>query len=269
MSKLTLTNKRYINKHYTNMTVASIAKELKKPIALVTNYIKIELGAEPLPDPTNMSATQEISEEVNLRNKPIWISLQDQYTIKELSIFEEKYHSYMKQFQYDVQPTEEQQIFHMIGLEIEIDRNKAARKRNLDLKELRLKKIATLERTATEEDSHTDDIRRLNDDVSALESATYNGMRELKDLLDRHNDLATQLKGTRDQRLNEATSNKVSWVDIIKRLNSPEAREFEAKRIAALNQAVEKERERLTSYHTFADGKVDQPILNVEGAKNG
>lgn len=261
---LSLSNKRYIKKNFDKQTVSELAKETGKPAALIENYIKIELDSLPILDEENRSPSQEISQEQNLRSRPVWMQLCDQYTTRELNIFEEKYHSYMKQFQYDVQPTEEQQIFHMIGLEIEIDRNKASRKRNLDLKERRLKDIAKAER---DEESDKKDILDWQRNISELDSATSNSMRELKDLLDRHDKLAEQLKGTRDQRLRDATSNKVSWIDIIKRLNSPEAREYEAKRIAAINQAIKKERDRLSSLHTFADGKIDSPLLNTDVVK--
>ena len=260
---LSLSNKRYINKNYTSKTAPEIAADLKKPVELIINYIKIELGSNPIPDDTNRSATQEVDQSVNLRSRPEWFQLVEQYTPKELNIFEEKYHKYMKQFQYDVQPTEEQQIFHMIGLEIEMDRNKISRKRNLDLKEQRLKYIAQEERKDEKERSKGDIIAWQND-VLALESATSNSMKELKDLLDRHEKLAVQLKGTRDQRIKDSTSSKISWVEVIKYWSDPANRAWEAKRLAVINEAIASENLRLGSYHTFSDGKIDRPILNVE-----
>lgn len=262
---LSLSNKRYINRNYESKPATVLSRELGKPVELIINYIKIELGAEPLPDQSNPSSMQEVPQEINLRSRPEWFQFIEQYTPKELNIFEEKYHKYMRQFQYDVQPTEEQQIFHMIGLEIEMDRNKISRKRNLDLKESRLRMIAQEEK---KDDGDKRSIIDWQNDVLSLESATSNSMRELKDLLDRHEKLAVQLKGTRDQRIRDATSGKISWMEVLKYWSDPKNREWEAKKLAVVNTAINKERDRLTSFHTYADGKIDRPILNME-SNNG
>lgn len=256
---LSLSNKRFIGKNFDKMTVAEMARETKKPAALIENYIRLELDSEPLGDTINTSPSQTVDQSVNLRARPYWLKLQEHYSTAELNIFEEKYHAYMAQFKYDVQATEEQQIFHMIGLEIEIDRNKAARKRNMDLRERRLKDI-----NAAEKDDDRTKVHSFQQDIISLDSATSDLMRELKDLLDRHNKLAETLKGTRDQRLKEATSGKISWLEVLKYWADPKNREWEAKKLATVNAAVEQERSRMYSYHTYMDGKVDQPVLNTE-----
>jgi hypothetical protein len=262
---LSLSNKRYINKNFDKKPATEIAAFLGKPVELILNYIKIELGSSPAPDSSNKSPTQQRDQRVNLRNRPEWFDISEQYTPRELNIFEEKYHRYMKQFQYDVEPTEERQIFDMIGLEIDIDRNKKSRKRNMDLREARLREISKEEK---KDDKDGRQITLWQNDVLALESATSNSMKELKDLMDRKDKLNEYLMGNRDQRLKESTSSKTSWVDIIKYLNSPESRTWESKRLAAMNLAVEKEKERLSSYNEYADGKIDRPFLNSETYKD-
>lgn len=269
MRGLTLSNKRYINKNYEKETVLEMSRKLKKSAALIENYIAVELQSKPLPDAENPSSHQEIGADINLRNRSDWIEFCSAYTLKELDIFEEKYYRYMKQFQNDVQPTEEQQIFQMIGLEIDMARIKASRKHNLDLKDKRLREISKEEKRGDEADPHK--INSYHQEVLSLESANLNSSKELKDMYDRHNKLAEQLKGTREQRIKDATSGKISWMEVLRYWSDPKNREWEAKRIAAVNMAISKEKERLSSYHTYADNKVDRPILNTEtnGDNNG
>lgn len=76
------------------------------------------------------------------------------------------------------------------------------------------------------------------------------------------------LKATRQQRFQAIENSKSSMLDWYKLLISDEdVRKRIGVEAEKMRLAIEKERERLSTYHSYLDGQVDQPILNSDTVK--
>ena len=87
---------------------------------------------------------------------------------------------------------------------------------------------------------------------------------EHEKLLTKKERLLKDLKGTREQRKRNADDAKTNFTSWIRQLDSKEARVKEGFDMEVHRVAAEKAVERLSGYHEYEDGTVDQPILNAD-----
>jgi len=76
------------------------------------------------------------------------------------------------------------------------------------------------------------------------------------------------LKGTREQRKRVADDAKTNFSMWMRELDSIENREKEGFDMAVQVVAGEKARKRLSDFHEYEDGEVDQPLLNSDSVIN-
>ena len=72
------------------------------------------------------------------------------------------------------------------------------------------------------------------------------------------------LKGTREQRKRVADDAKTNFSMWMRQLDELETREAEGFDMAVQAIAADKARKRLSEFHEYEDGEVDQPLLNSE-----
>jgi hypothetical protein len=76
------------------------------------------------------------------------------------------------------------------------------------------------------------------------------------------------LKATREQRIQKLENNKSTMAGLIEKvLRDPDFFEEQGKYIEKMRMALEKEKERLSDYHKYEDGTVDQPLLTPDTVK--
>ena len=76
------------------------------------------------------------------------------------------------------------------------------------------------------------------------------------------------LKATREQRIEKLENNKQTLASLVNKiLRDPDFYEQEGKALEKMRMAMEQEKERLSDYHEYADGTVDQPFLTPETIK--
>jgi len=77
------------------------------------------------------------------------------------------------------------------------------------------------------------------------------------------------LKATREQRIKRLEDSKQTFIGWVRNLMSnPEARRQMGNDMEKMRLAMEVEKERLSEYHQYEDGKIDQPFLTPDTVKD-
>lgn len=208
----------------------------------------------------------EVEEDIKhkLQNSPSWASIKEELTDKELKHFIELYSQMMSQFRGDVTATEENQAKQAAKLEILMSReliNRRVIENKINELEFELSEFKNWEDMDNEEKARFQSVRELISNYRSSSSQTYT---QYVNLQKQHESLIKQLKMSRDQRINKIDDMKVSWTDIIKKLNEEDNRNTIGHIMEKGKKIYKKEFDRLSSPHTFTNGTVDQPLLSVE-----
>jgi hypothetical protein len=76
------------------------------------------------------------------------------------------------------------------------------------------------------------------------------------------------LKATREQRIEKLESDRQTLTSLVNKiLRDPDFYEQEGKALERMRLAMEQEKERLSDYHKYDDGTLDQPFLTPETVK--
>lgn len=241
-----------------------IAALLRRPVESVQLY-RIEFLTN---NPGLASKkTQNIQIRDELRNHHKWESIKQQFTSDEIIMFENSYVELMGQFASNILPTERNQIFQAITLEIFMYRHNRERvqtQEDIDqlkkLIEIQFGKKAPDQMTTSERQQMIEWQGQLN----ALRQTTQSKTKEFKDLSDKYSALLKELKGTREQRIQKVENSKERFTDVLRMLEEEDLRNRVGIDMEIMNKAVEKEGERLAEYHTYMDNEVDIPFLTPE-----
>jgi len=104
--------------------------------------------------------------------------------------------------------------------------------------------------------------------IASLRAAKESLSREFKDLQTKKASMYKDLKATREQRIEKLENNKQTLSSLVNKiLRDPDFYEQEGKALEKMRMAMEQEKERLSDYHEYADGTVDQPFLTPETIK--
>ena len=111
-------------------------------------------------------------------------------------------------------------------------------------------------------------IFNLERHIASLRAAKESLSREFKDLQTKKAGLYKDLKATREQRIEKLENNKQTLASLVNKiLRDPDFYENEGKALEKMRLAMEKEKERLSDYHTYDDGAIDQPFLTPDTVK--
>jgi hypothetical protein len=232
-------------------TIDHIAVLINRSPNTVQNAVDKIRGAAPTPHSSSLVE--------QLQTRQEWKKWQQQFTKDELEQFKTHYVQLMGQFDNNVKPTEELQVFQVITLIILIDRTLSEQKQALE----------SMERVQTQ----INKARKANrdDEVMMLE-AQYEGYRAVqktcadkyKTYSDKQDKLLQSLKSTREQRLKNHEDSDKSWIGLIKWLSEEENRERSGKEMELMRLAALEERKKMMAPHTYIDGTVDRPLLSHE-----
>lgn len=246
----------YIDRNYKSMSAEMMAENLgnRDRAGVIQEYINTHFGGD-----RKVKREMKLSEE--LETRPEWDNFRQQFTLRELEHFKYRYVQLMGQFRDDVMPTEEMQLFQVITVDILIQRTMREHKAVMQDMEWAAKEIDTLK-----------EDEGKGAEIKALESRYARGSTQLKDLssryesyLMRQSSMMKELKATRDQRVHVKEGSRTSFLGMLRLLNEDEAALLEMGREAELNRmAAEKEKQRLSKLHKYADGVPDRPLLTPE-----
>ena len=201
-----------------------------------------------------------------LKRRSFYKQLQQQMSEIELEKFEEEWNLFIKQFKYDILPTEEYQLISAITCTIMIDRNLIERKRwndeleRIDAELDMLYNMPPIDRGI--EDNQR--ILALEQEKTSLRASFQYNSKERIEIEKQRESYMRSLKGTRDQRIDKSTDLATTWPDLVRKLEARDQQEQLTREAGLLHLAGQKEKDRLAHYHTYQDGMVDQPLLNSE-----
>lgn len=239
-------------------TDEEISSLLKRPLKQVRDY-KHEYLANAPAAIVKRNEAEEYRRE--LHSQADWILFQTQFTPQELTFFEGDYINYRGQLK-DMTPAERKQLYHLITLDIFMQRHNADRmKAQKDID--RLETLLKRQYDQPQESQNQELIINLESQIQACRSSSNSKTKEYKDLLDKYQSILRDLKTTRDQRIKNL-EDRGKFVIFLKQLEEEDRRRVIGEVSGLMDLAVEKEKDRLSSYHKYMDGMVDIPLLTPD-----
>lgn len=250
---------RFISNNIDNLTVDDIAKKLDRDVESIDSFVKRKLKR-------GLSLEEEAAFE--LEDRPYWIELENQFTSEELELFKYHWTRIIAQFKDDVFPTEELQVVDVIKLEILMNRCLKSNKDNLNEMNM-LEKLIRDERALDKDQRDQDYLMNLERQMAALRASQESLNRDYRELQTKKAAMLREMKGTREQRIKRLEDSKQSFTSWIASLiQDPEKMKRYGIEMEKMRLAMLKEKERLSAFHKYEDGVVDQPFLTPDTIKD-
>jgi len=259
--RFTKTEQEFIRNNHREMSNLDIATHLDRDPISIQSYIKEKIGNNTLDD-------REIEALHDLQNRPFWKDLQKQFSEEELQSLLYHWSRIITQFRDDVLPTEELQIIDAIKLEILMNRALIGQQTNMrSIGEY--EESVTVEKSKSLEIQDKDYIYNLERQIAVCRAAQDSLTREYKDLQTKKASMLKDLKATREQRIKRLEDSKQTFIGWVRNLMSnPDARREIGIEMEKMRLAMNKEAERLSEYHKYEDGLLDQPFLTPDSVKD-
>lgn len=241
-----------------------LAKELDRHVDSVVDFIKKKVAKGDLAAPPWLNSNDKGTAEFDLLSRPYWKELEQQFTQEELEMFKYHWVKIISQFRDDVIPTEELQVVDLIKLDILMNRSLTANAENTN----EINALQDLARSIRQQDPDQidrDELGMIERQLASLRSSQESLNRDYRDLQARKSQMLKDMKATREQRvkrLEESRENFSSWIANL--ASNPEVARKYGEDMEKMRLAIYKERDRLSDYHKYSDGSVDQPFLTPD-----
>jgi hypothetical protein len=246
---------RFISSNIDSLTVHDIAKKLDRDVESVDSFIKRKF---------KRGLTSEEEAAYELEDRPYWTELQSQFTTEELELFKYHWSRIISQFKDDVFPTEELQVVDVIKLEILMNRCLKSNKDNINEMSV-IEKIIRDERALDKDQRDQDYIMNMERQMAALRASQESLNRDYRELQSKKASMLREMKGTREQRIKRLEDSKQSFTSWVANLiQNPEVMKKYGIEMEKMRLAMIKEQERLSAFHKYEDGQVDQPFLTPD-----
>jgi hypothetical protein len=204
----------------------------------------------------------------SLEERPYWHELTNQFTSEELELFKYHWSRIIAQFKDDVFPTEELQVVDVIKLEILMNRCLKSNKDNINEMNV-IEKMIRDERALDKDQRDQDYLMNLERQMAALRASQESLNRDYRELQSKKASMLREMKGTREQRIKRLEDSKQSFVSWIASLiQDPDLMKQYGIEMEKMRLAMKKEEERLSAFHKYEDGQIDQPFLTPETVKD-
>lgn len=262
--KLSNEEMEFITDNISVLDIHSIAVQINRTDTVVEKYCS-----------DNNLTYQGMSEErfddtvlrAKLEDKPYWLEVKKQFSDVELEYFAITWVRMMKQFREDILYSEELQVKQWITCELM--GNKVLRDRkDAQVQIDRLTILIDAEYEAPEEARDAPTIAMLETELSMIRNAQGSYTSEHSKILDRIEKIQKDLKAARADRVKKIEDSKSTFAGFIRALDDEGMRRKIGEDIEIGKMAKDKAIERLSMYHTYEDGQVDQPFLTPETAKD-
>lgn len=260
MGRFTKSDLNFLKQKAEILTVDEIARKLNRDPISIDAWIKRNVGL-------SQKEKKEIEGTSELKKRIYYKELQEQFTEKELDLFELHFKKMWVQFKDDVFHTEEMQIVDCIKYEILMNRTLKNQKmayqqiEDLEVTRAELRKIEFNCMTPDDRDAMLNIERQIASIRSSLETMG----KEFKEYQQRKGALIKELKGTREQRIKDIESSKQTFASLIKKfIVDPGYRRAVGLEMETMRYASEAEWRRLAEPITFNDGVIDRPLLSAE-----
>ena len=254
--KLSVDEMDFIRQNCFDLSIEEIANNLNRTTAPVQKFI----------DKENLKMRNMTDDEhllVELRGRYYYQELRKQFNDAELIFFEHQWIDYFRQFSEDVTHTEEMEILEVIRTEVPINRGMEDRQEVMQNIE-RLNKLIDDEMEKPSAMQDTVALASFQTQLGAAISSKSAYINEHEKLLTKKERLLKDLKGTREQRKRNADDAKTNFSSWLRQLDDKDLRKKEGFDMEVHRVAAEKALDKLSEYHEYEDGVVDQPILNAD-----
>jgi len=234
------------------MVATEIAKRLKRSIKSILERVSF-IDAHKILD---------------IRETEQWPILKGQFSKEEQDMFIYHWKEIISQFRDDVPHTEKMQIIDLIKVDIIMNRLLTQeRQQKLDLEELRRLCDEEKEKSFADQDQNL--IFNYERQIGFAMAAQTDVHKSFEVLLKDKKQMLSAMKATREQRIKRIEDSKetiVGWMRNL--LLHPEERlqvgiDMEKMRLAVLEETA-----RLSQWHKYEDGMLDQPFLNENTVMN-
>ena len=237
-----------------------IAEKLDRDPASIRDWIEKNIGF-------SASQKKEAAVANELKAKPYYRELSNQFSAEELEMFEFHFKKMWSQFKDDVFHTEEMQIIDTIKLEILMNRILKSQMDNQQ-EVLMNERLVQDEKARDKDQRDMDLIINMERQIAILRASQETLSKDYKDLQARKAPMLKDLKGTREQRIKAIEDSKLTFAALVKKIaTDPSYRNYIGIEMEKMRLATEKEKERLSEYSNYEDGIVDQPFLTSETVK--
>lgn len=247
---------QFISDNYKSMTIDELSTHLNRPPEKISELV----GELHIPDDVRQS-------ELNIRRTNEWKHISQQLTPDEQETFLYHWREIINQFKADITHTERMQIIDIVRTEVLINR---ALKRLYEVQCKIEDNDKQLKQLEFAESKDIDKIVRLKEVQSNMLTSVAAMQKEHQSLTERKQSILRDIKGTRDQRKkrieDDSKATLKDWV--ITMIQNPDVRRDLGIEIEKFRHAVNVEYERLSDYIEYADGKVEQPVLNSDSVKD-
>mgnify|MGYP001316319646 CR=1 FL=1 len=252
-----------------NLGYEQIAGELDREPESVLSFIRKKVAKGDLATPHWMdsAATHEEQAQFDLTFRPYWKELKQQFTEDELKLFQYHWARIISQFKDDVIPTEELQVVDLIKLELLMNRSLKYNKDNIEQIHLFEGEIQRA-RADDGGGDRSDEIFNLERQVASLRASQESLNKDYRELQTKKNSMLKEMKATREQRvkrLEDSRQSFTAWLAYL--VSNPEIAKGYGIEMEKMRLAMNKEKDRLSAYHEYQDGLVDQPFLTSETVK--
>ena len=237
-----------------------IAEKLDRDPASIRDWIEKNIGF-------SASQKKEAAVANELKAKPYYRELSNQFSAEELEMFEFHFKKMWSQFKDDVFHTEEMQIIDTIKLEILMNRILKSQMDNQQ-EVLMNERLVQDEKARDKDQRDMDLIINMERQIAILRASQETLSKDYKDLQARKATMLKDLKGTREQRIKAIEDSKLTFASLVKKIaTDPSYRNYIGIEMEKMRLATEKEKERLSEYSNYEDGMVDQPFLTADTVK--
>lgn len=198
-----------------------------------------------------------------LEERPYWAEVQKQFTEDELEYFAVTWCRIMKQFREDILYTEELQAKQWITLEIMANKVMKDRKGTTE----QIERIENMLHPLYEMPEELRDavvISQLEQELGMLRNSQGSYTTEHGKILDKIERIQRDLKAARADRVKKIEDSKTSFTGFIRALEDEGLRQRIGEDVEINRMAKDKAIERLSKYHKYEDGQIDQPFLTPE-----
>lgn len=254
-------DKAYIAKQAGKLSPEDIAINLKRNPEAVKNY----MGKQGLLKYYTKNDIKIFESVSSIEESHHWPILCQKFTPAELESFKYHWKNMVKQFKDDIFHTEELQIIDVITLDILLDRKLIEAQKTKDQIDYLEKEII---KEKKKQPIDADKIGNYQKELAGWYATTEAMTKDYTVLLKEKQSLLQKLKGTREQRIKDIDSSKTSFSGWMKELlENNQLRIDLGIKIEKMRLATKVEYERLSEFHKYEDGEVDQMVLNAENVK--
>lgn len=246
--------KQYIADNAAKVGHKEIAAVLQRNPVAVKKYIR--------ENHANSFTEKAKGAEYDIQKSPVWSDLKQQFSAEELRMFLYHWGRIISQFRDDVYPTEEMQVVDTIKLEILMNRAVTQQQQVMTtIHELETALIVA--RESAQPDAM--EIGNLERQIGVLRAAQESLNKDYQDMLKQKNSILKEMKATRDARIKHLEGNKHNFLTFMRRIvEDHDMRNRLGLEMEKMRLATEVEYERLSEWHKYEDGEIDQPFLTPD-----